>query len=323
MATRKQKPTASAPAGGGSFSLISDEKLLQLYTTMVKCRMIEERTRSFFEPRNLRERKKPAGNGGGAMGQEAGQDAGQEAAVVGVAIDLEPEDRVVPLNRGLIASFVWGEPLEEVFRSQKACAAGLDLASQLDIATDALDIATGAALVNRTKQNGKIAVVFLEDGVASPGFRSGFRPGSCSDALHAAGLHRLPILFVRLSRLPAAPGKQKTQKRIDAQTERNKIAREASNCGIPFIAVDGSDAVAVYRVAAEAIAHARKGNGATFIACEIAGGKAHDPILKMEAYLTRKGLFSEKLLRETVTGFKKELRAAIATANQSKKLASF
>jgi TPP-dependent pyruvate/acetoin dehydrogenase alpha subunit len=49
---------------------------------------------------------------------------------------------------------------------------------------------------------------------------------------------------------------------------------------------------------------------------------AHDPILKMEAYLTRKGLFSEKLKRENAASLTKELRAASAAANQSKKLAS-
>jgi TPP-dependent pyruvate/acetoin dehydrogenase alpha subunit len=79
--------------------------------------------------------------------------------------------------------------------------------------------------------------------------------------------------------------------------------------------------VAVYRVATEAIMHARKGNGATLIECETAGGgKAHDPILKMEVYLTRKGLFSEGLKSKTVASFTKELKAALATANQSKRL---
>ena len=74
---------------------------------------------------------------------------------MGVATDLGPEDTVAPSKCGLIACFIKGEPLEEVFRRQLTCAFGLDLA-------DALNIATGAALVNKTKNNGKIAVVFLE-----------------------------------------------------------------------------------------------------------------------------------------------------------------
>jgi TPP-dependent pyruvate/acetoin dehydrogenase alpha subunit len=328
MATRKQEPRASAPDEEGGFSLISDEKLLQLYATMVKCRLIEERAQGRLEPKKPLEPKKLASRSGG---RAAGQAAGLEAVVVGVAIDLGPEDTVAPSSHGpiadfgTIAGFVKGEPREEIFRRQAACAAALDPAVRLDIATDALNIATGAALVNKTKNNGKIAVVFLDGEAAAPVFRSGSRPDSSSDsfadALHVAGLHRLPILFVRLSSLPAGAGKGKAQEGIDAHAGREGIARLAEECGIPFIAVDASDAVAVYRVATEAITHARKGNGATLIECETAGGgKAHDPILKMEVYLTRKGLFSEGLKSKTVASFTKELKAALATANQSKRL---
>jgi TPP-dependent pyruvate/acetoin dehydrogenase alpha subunit len=264
------------------------------------------------------------------VGLEAGQAAGWEAVVAGVAIDLGPGDTLAPANRGsiagfgLIAGFIKGEPLAEVFRRQLADAAGLDTAVRLDMATDALNLATGAALVNKTKKNGKIAVVFLDGEAAGPGSRLDLRLDSASDsfadALHAAGLHRLSILFVRMSSLPAGAGKGKAQKGIDAHTGRDRTARLAGECGIPFIAVDASDAVAVYRVATEAAAHARKGNGATLIECESAAGKAHDPVLKMEAYLTRKGLFSEELKSKTVASFTKELKTAFATANQSKRL---
>jgi pyruvate dehydrogenase E1 component alpha subunit len=322
MATRKQEPRAAAPAVEGGFSLISDEKLIQLYTTMVKCRMIEERARGLFEPKKkLEPNKLDSSNGSGAAGREMGHDAGlkagQEAAVVGVATDLGPEDTVAPSKCGLIACFIKGEPLEEVFRRQLTCAFGLDLA-------DALNIATGAALVNKTKNNGKIAVAFLEGEAAAPDSRPDSRLNSPSDSfsgvLHAAGLHRLPILFVRLSSLRAGAGKGKAQKRIGSHAGRDGIVRLAEECAIPFIAVDAGDAVAVYRVVTEAAAHARKGNGATFIECETAGGEGHDPILKMEAYLTRKGLFSEELKSKTVASFTKELKAAPATANQSTRL---
>jgi TPP-dependent pyruvate/acetoin dehydrogenase alpha subunit len=226
---------------------------------------------------------------------------------------------------GLITGFIRGEPLAEIFRRQAVCAAGLDPAAQLEIAASALNNATGAALVSKTKNNSKIAVVFLEGEAAAPSSRLDLRLDSASDsladALHAAGLHRLPILFVRLSSRPAGAGKGKAQKGMDAQAGRDGIARLAEECGIPLIAVDARDAVAVYRVATEAAAHARRGNGATFIECETAGsGEIHDPIPKMEAYLTRKGLFSERLQRETAASFAGELRAALATANRSKKL---
>ncbi|MGA3136616.1 MAG: thiamine pyrophosphate-dependent enzyme [Terracidiphilus sp.] len=109
-----------------------------------------------------------------------------------------------------------------------------------------------------------------------------------------------------------------------------------NNNAFPAITVDGNDIVAVYRVASEAIAHARKGNGPTLIECqtgrsdghsEIGSGKfrdpaeverwkAGDPILKMEKYLIRKGLFSEEFKKQIAGEFSKELNAAIESADK-------
>jgi TPP-dependent pyruvate/acetoin dehydrogenase alpha subunit len=63
-------------------------------------------------------------------------------------------------------------------------------------------------------------------------------------------------------------------------------------------------------VATEAIAHARRGNGPTFIECKGERSKAHDPILNMEMYLKRKGLFSKKTKLEIAAGFTEILDAA-------------
>jgi hypothetical protein len=52
--------------------------------------------------------------------------------------------------------------------------------------------------------------------------------------------------------------------------------------------VDGNDVVAVYRVASEAIAHARNGHGPTVIDCRLSG--PGDPIENMLRYLIGKGL---------------------------------
>ena len=115
-----------------------------------------------------------------------------------------------------------------------------------------------------------------------------------------AGTNRLPILFVCQAGLSDGPESPKGR-----------------DFGFPGIPVDGSDVVAVYRVATEAITHARKGNGATLIECltTCSGDDAEtDPILKMEAYLSRKGLFSEKLKRDVAAGFGRELVAAIEKA---------
>ncbi|MGA2887074.1 MAG: thiamine pyrophosphate-dependent enzyme [Terracidiphilus sp.] len=282
----KEQSAVTEPRAHNGFSLISNEKLLQLYTAMVQYRMIAERAR------NLSQRSAFAGKGEFAVGHEAAQ--------VGVTIDLLPEDTIAPSHQGFMAGFIKGEPLDNIFSSLPVCAADPDLTMQLDIAIE-------AALANKTKKNGKIAVVFLDDRTASP--------GSWHKALKIADTHQLPILFVYQNSHSTGVSL------LDAPTSGKEMALKVEACGFPGITVDGNDVVAVYRVATEAATQARKGNGATFIEChsqlidgcpEIDPAKARDPILNMQMYLTRKGLFSEELKLEAAANFSNGLDAAVA-----------
>ncbi|MGA2085514.1 MAG: thiamine pyrophosphate-dependent enzyme [Terracidiphilus sp.] len=152
-----------------------------------------------------------------------------------------------------------------------------------------LNLAIDAAMANKLNKNNRIAVVISASEPASL--------GPWQEALSFGGLHGLLMIFV--SWIKSFPLK------TDA-------------CAFPAITVAGNDVVAVYRVASEAIAHARKGNGPTLIECqtnssdghsEIGSGnfrdpaevecwKAGDPILNMEKYLIRKGLFSEEFKKQ-------------------------
>jgi pyruvate dehydrogenase E1 component alpha subunit len=267
--TKEESAAATAAlAGNHGFSLISDEKLLQLYTSMVKCRMIEERVQARWEQRKI------SGNRHASKGHEA--------AAAGVAIDLLPGDRLFPSPRDLAVNFIKGDPLTRVLRSLFVDAAAPDLARQLELAAS-------AAQIDKTEKNGKIAAVFSSGESSSPGI--------WREALMFAGTNRLPILFVRQAGVSDSPDNLTPQ-----------------DLGFPCIPVDASDVVAVYRVATEAITHARKGNGATLIECVPCppdGRSEINPILRMEAYLTRKGLFSEDLKREIAGDFGKDLDNAI------------
>jgi acetoin:2,6-dichlorophenolindophenol oxidoreductase subunit alpha len=325
----KDKPEGSsalaeAPASKGSFSLISNEKLIQLYETMVKCRMLEERARVLFK------QSKFTGNYYAAVGQEA--------SVVGVAMDLEPEDTIGPSHRDFITNFIKGAPLEKMFCQLYARATSPDKGrsspahmgyAPLNVITPSstiaaqLNIATGVALANKMKKNGKIAVAFSGDGSTSLGF--------WHEALNFAGVQNLPILFICENNLWAESVNLKFQTKVE------DISVKAQAYGIPGITVDGNDVVAVYRVAHESIARARQGRGPTLIECktyrwyghseidpakyrdpaEVEKWKANDPILNMEKYLTRKGLFTADLKRKVVESFNKELDAAIEIAEKS------
>ena len=277
--TRTKEQSAAALAGKPGFSIISNEKLLQLYTAMVKCRALEERVQILF-PRN-----KFTGKRGFVS---------QEAIAVGIALDLLPEDTVAASPGDLVVNFIWNEiqsePLDMILARLYTRATRPSPAAQFKLATV-------AAQANKALKNGKISVAFSSNG-------SGFSP----EALKVAGDRQLPILFVRQTRLPAM------QPRVKKQTSAAEIANEA--CGIPVIPVDGNDVVAVYRVSTEAITHARKSNGPTLIDCIFEPSVSRDPLLQMETYLTRKGLFSEEWKRQVAVAFKRELDDAVEAATR-------
>jgi len=267
--------SAAALAGNNGFSLISNEKLIQLFALMVQCRLIQSRVEE-----RLRELPE----------QGKGSDAtlGLEATVVGVAIDALPEDTVVSLRRNLAVEFLRGASLDNCFQSLLAGEASPTPASQLKIAT-------AAARVNVATGNGKIAVVF--SGGGKPPL-SLWQP-----ALDQARASHLPIIFVRQNASLAE---------LEGRGERGKASRKVKAGSVTSIAVDANDGVAVYRAATEAITHARKGNGPTIIECIGENARHPDPIAGMESYLTRKGLLSDEIKLEIADSFARQLDAAVA-----------
>jgi TPP-dependent pyruvate/acetoin dehydrogenase alpha subunit len=93
--------------------------------------------------------------------------------------------------------------------------------------------------------------------------------------LALAADHNLPILFISLDTGTSS---------IDVEALRLKRKHYA----LPHINVDGNDVVAVYRVASEAITHARNGHGPTLIDCQLSA--SGDPIDNMQKYLIGKGV---------------------------------
>jgi TPP-dependent pyruvate/acetoin dehydrogenase alpha subunit len=310
-----------AQAGAKGFSLISDDKLFQLYSTMLKCRMLEERISTL-----LKQSRAIKGNFSAA---------GREAAATGAVIDLLPEDTLIPSLLDLGACFIKGVPLDRIFRQLFLSAAGSDKSSRASVRMGyesrhvlapssaigaTLGKAAGVASANKSKRNGKVVVVFCGDGHGS---------GSLwHSALDFACLRDLPILLVCHDNLTDEPVGVGQQNRAD------EVSLRAQAHGIPSIPVDGGDVVAVYRVASEAIARGRKGFGPTILECKtvswdgdedshsgrtrVSGAaerrSGSDPIVNMERYLVGKGLFSQALKAEVSGQFKEELDAAIAHA---------
>jgi len=275
MTVKQPQQAAPAPSGQNGFSLISNHKLIQLYSTMLQCRMLDECVRVLFELRKL------PGDYPSAHGHEA--------ATVGVAIDLASGDTVAPSPRGFLVSFIQGVPLEKIFNRLRA-GSGNSRSAKARI-----KIATAAAQSAQSKQNSRIAVAFSETG---PGSTSAFQ-----QAMQVAGMHRLPVVFVCTANLQ--PGSETDL----LQNQPDDLTHPAHAHGFPRITVDGNDIVAVYRVAFESIQRVRLGRGPTLIECR--RWVAADPILNMENYLAQKGLFTADFKSGIASAFTFELDRAI------------
>jgi pyruvate dehydrogenase E1 component alpha subunit len=203
-----------------------------------------------------------------------GASTGREAAAVGVLAGVLAEDAVTAAHSDFVVRFLKNELQGNPLAELLNRSAEPDFAGQLKLALQ-------TAQANQKAKKSTISAVFSESD-------SGFS----EKLLKQAGAKRLPILFVRhtnlLSEIP-----------------------EGKATIIPVIPVDGRDVVAIYRVATESITHARKGNGPTLIECVFDPTEALDPIQKMEAYLTRKGLFSEEWKRKEADGFARSLDGAV------------
>jgi TPP-dependent pyruvate/acetoin dehydrogenase alpha subunit len=261
---RETSVLTAAPSIQNGFSLIPNEKLLQLYATMLKCRAIQERLRILIKENKLT--------------LSLAASTGQDAATVGLTIDLLRDDTIALHPGDIIPLFISGLPLQDLLRSLfRSISPAPSIAAQLKTVTK-------AAMHNKLCNNKKIAVAISNESKS---------PGPWQEALASAVLHDLPMVFLSWNHIPL-------------KTKGHRL---------PAITVDGNDVVAVYRVACEAIAHARIGNGPTLIECQPYILDPGDPVLNMEKYLIRKGIFSEKFKKGIAARFSREFDAAARSIN--------
>lgn len=297
--------------------LIGNQKLRQLYSAMLKCRLLQERARIL--------------NAQTISNSSFCPPSRKEATAVGAAIDLLPQDAVASSKRDFVLDFIKGAPLSAIFGQLSGHGTRPDNrrlaptkfnpspAHAVPGAANAahLNIRTGLALASRIGGTGKIVMAFLEQGSLS-------RDASIK-ALHFGWARKLPVVYVWRSNLRADPASS------SAHARSEQLDLNPDNSGFPAIAVDGNDAVAMYRVAHEAIERARFGGGPTLIQaeryrCEAGPTKdldskaqeqLNDPIAAMERYLTGKGLFSNAWKQEVSAAFHKEFDLAFAMAEQT------
>ena len=217
-------------------------------------------------------------------GADAPHGTGLEAIIAGPAVHLNANDLIAPSPWRSLARVVQGTPLKDLFAE---CPARTDKIVRKNGSTiaDQLHLAAGMALACKLlKKDSVVLCLAISEG----------EPDSWWNALSFSAGHKLPVVFV------LAHAIEKPRDVGDLRIPAQKL--------VPAITVDGSDAVAVSRVAEESTRRARQGLGPSLIECLL--DRRHDPLLFMENYLKQRTLWSDPWKQGLVRRFSQDLAAA-------------
>jgi TPP-dependent pyruvate/acetoin dehydrogenase alpha subunit len=242
--------------------------------------------------------------------------SGQEAVAVGLAAALGPHDQVLTSGRsigaalahGLAPAAVMAELLGRVTgpclgRGGRGHIAqpGSGFFGAHSVVGGNLTVAAGVALALKLEGKGGIAVCQFGDGACGA--------GALHETMNIAALWRLPLLLIC----------DNNGYSVSTPTEVGVAARRLSDLAAPFgitaTTADGMDARAVFRTAAEFVAHVRRGDGPGFVeylsrrfaphstsaretrpAGELAADRLRDPISRLASELVEEGRLSPNSL---------------------------
>ncbi len=237
---------------------------------------------------------------------------GHEGAQVGITWALRKgHDWIAPFYRSIATCLTFGMTARDILTAQYAT--GADPSSggrqmpghyghpshnivsvSSPVATQILH-AVGIALAARIRGTDQVAMTFMGEGSSNQ--------GDVHEGLNFAAIHRLPFVFVVENNGYAISVPSSLELALP------DVAARASGYGIPGIVVDGSDVLACYRVAREAVARARRGEGPTLIEAKVLRLTAHSSDDQQTKYRPAEELEAERA-RDALPLFRAQLRAA-------------
>jgi pyruvate dehydrogenase E1 component alpha subunit len=303
---------------------ISKEKLLWMYERMRLIRTFEDRVADLFTQGNLP----------GFVHLYAGE----EAIAVGVMAHLKDRDRITSTHRGHGHCIAKGVDIKGMMAELYGKATGLckGRGSSMHIADIGKGmlgangivgaggpLACGSALTTKVLGTDEVTICFFGDGAAEQ--------GTIHESMNLAAIWKLPLVFVCENNMYAVTTP------ISYHCAAGEICARAMAYDIPGVAIDGTDVLAVFETAGEAVNRARRGEGPSLIEVrafryyghfmgepqtyktkeEIEGYKARDPIKAFKSRLLERGQASESELTKIDILAEKAVDEAVRFAEES------
>lgn len=316
---RSAPPASFAPITAiGAAAELSDERLLELYESMVLGRTLETRLHNMYRSGRLPGAVYPG--------------VGQEAAMVGFTSALRLDDIFGGTHRDLTAQLTKGVALEAIAlnflgkadapsqgRDGNSHFAALDVGSLMVVSPlpDAYPVAVGAALAFKQRNEARVALANCGEGATAT--------GTWHESVNFAAVLRLPVVFTIQNNQFAYSTP------ADHETILEHFADRAAGYGIPGKVVDGNDVLACYDAAVTAVERARSGLGPSIIEAVTFRRFGHaghdsadyvpddmrsrweerDPLTRFETYLVGRQLLSDDRRAEILANAEKRVVDAL------------
>jgi acetoin:2,6-dichlorophenolindophenol oxidoreductase subunit alpha len=201
---------------------------------------------------------------------------GQEASATGACLALRDDDVITSTHRGhghcIAKGADLGRMMAELLARDTGYCRGRGGSMHIadvskgnlganGIVAGGIPIAVGAALALKLQGSDKVALSFFGDGATSE--------GAFHESVNLAAIWDLPVVFV------CENNHYGMSMSVEEVSRLERVADRAAGYAIPGGTVDGNDVQEVYEAVAQAVAHARAGQGPTLIEAVTYRWKGH------------------------------------------------
>lgn len=295
----------------------STEQLVELYTHMLRPRMIEEKMLVL-----LRQGKISKWFSG----------IGQEAIAVGATLAMDSDEYIMPLHRNLGVFTARNVPFDKLFLQWQGKKEGFSkgrersfhfgtndyhICGMISHLGPQMAIADGVALAHKLKKEDKIALAFTGDG--------GTSEGDFHEACNVAAVWGLPVIFL------IENNGYGLSTPVNEQYSCKHLADKAIGYGMAGITIDGNNILEVHKAVSEARQYCIREQKPMLIECmtfrmrghEEASGVKYvpkelfeewgkkDPVLRFEEYLLEQEVLNHFLIKEIKEKIKAEIDAGV------------
>ena len=299
---------------------LKDTSLLELYTNLLRPRMIEEKMLLL-----LRQGKISKWFSG----------IGQEAISVGVASALDKDEYILPMHRNLGIFTTRKIPLNRLFSQFQGKPGGFTqgrdrsfhfgtneykIVGMISHLGPQMGVADGIALASKLKKDKKVTVVFSGDGGASE--------GDFHESINTAAVWNLPVIFI------IENNGYGLSTPSNEQFKCKSFADKAIGYGIEGISIDGNNILKVYETIKNLAEDLREHPRPVLVECvtfrmrghEEASGTKYvpkelfeiwgrkDPVATFEKYLIDEGVLTEEMIENSRSEIKHEIEAGLEIA---------